>query len=351
MAATIDDIARLTGFHRTTVSKVLANDRRCYASAATQHRIRQAARELHYVPNHFARSLKSRRSQTVGMAGWMDLTDQLIPTFRTITGRLRDHGYMPLFCESPVPLHKPGGALAELRARGVDGIIMHSEMVSEHLLEVLPSDLPLVLIRYAPTPGACCVVADRHQAFYAAVKQLVERGHRRIAFGGGGNRSRNTSIIPTHQFKLRGYRDAMRDSGMFDETLLLDMGVEPGDPRAFLLEQADRLSDVTAFLCATDRIAIEVMVSLRELGRQVPRDVVVIGFDDTEFCRAVQPTLSSFDPRRAEVGTQAVDLLIEIMAGRPADSVNLPPVLIERESSGPACKNVNASFDSGGVVV
>lgn len=339
MAATLDDIARETGFHRTTVSKVLSGDKRCYASAATRRLIQETAERLHFVPNYFALSLQTRQSRMVGVAAQLDRAGV---TLKAIVDGLREARYMALFCDCSSGAEETRGVLRRMHGRRVDGIILYAEIAENRLSDVLPGEVPVVAVRSDEVAGVPCVVDERRQAFAHGVQWLVERGHRRIAFMGRDNREALANPHNTHSLKIAGYQDAMRRLGLHDEALLLDAGSARGDVHAFVLAHADLFRSITAVLACSDLTAVEVLSALAELGLRVPEDCSVIGFDDTDFAAAVRPRLTSFRPRRAEVGRRAVELLLKRMNGETVDCVTLVPELIERESAGACGKCVSA---------
>lgn len=337
MAVTIDDIARQTGYHRTTVSKVLSGDKRCYASAKTRELIIATARKLNFVPNYFAKTLQKKCSHNIGVAGRLDMTGVTGPTLKAIVDGLLAKNYMPLFFDASRP---EGEALAfqELRGRGVDGIILNSVGHEKELSKIFSAALPVVLIRSEKLNDWPCVIEERFHAFVRGVQWLAERGHRKIAFIGVGNASVMSDErhrYNTHRLKIDGYREAMKRLGCFDENLLLECEPEPGAARRFVAGRRELFRKITAVFASNDRLAVEVMSGLSDIGLRVPEDCSVIGFDDTDFARAVKPCLTSFNPRRAEVGAKAVAMMIKLIKGQRVKSAMIEPKLIERESAGP----------------
>lgn len=334
MTVTLKDISEATGFEVSTVSKVLRGDKRCYASKKTQQIISDAAKRLDYVPNHFARGLKTRRSHTIGIVGNLGGfgVDKM---FRAIARELPAKGYMPLLCESYRSTDGEEQALRELRGRSVDGVILQTSCAASELARILPEGIPCVLIRTAGIPGCPSLVLDRSAAFAEGVRWLAARGHARIAFiyaEYGKPPTGSTGL------KLAGYRAAMEELGQFDEDLLLPCGPEPGEAQDFVVAHAEAFRRITAVLAANDRIAIEVMSGLARLGLRVPEDCSVIGFDNTEYAEATHPRLTSFDSRLEETGATAVRLVLDLIDGRPVEGVTLQAELVERESTGPCRK-------------
>lgn len=340
MAITIHDIGRETGFHPSTVSQVLSGNKHCYASAKTRRLIIETAQRLNFVPNHFARSLQRQRSYTIGvLVGCLGGTASG-PQFTAINEALSGRGYTPLFCETRGEIKREERALQELRYQQVEGVILETPNDDAILKPIIPQQFPCVMIRPVASPGFPCVVTDRAAALENGVQWLADRGHKRIACV-AGERSANTSLR-----KVVGYRRAMERLGLFDEALVMESGLTSGATREFVSQHGDFFKTVTAVLTSNDRIAIEVMSELVELGMRVPEDCSVIGFDDTEFAIAVRPKLTTFRPLRREIGAHAVTMIFDLIDGQKVESVNLVPELIVRESAGP-CRRTRLKESTG----
>ena len=335
MAITIDDIARETGYHRTTVSKILAGDKRCYASVKTRELILETAKRLNFVPNYFARSLQMRRSYAVGVVGRLEASGVTGAMLRAIVEGLRAKSYLPLFYECSAQRQDEDRALQEMRERMVDGIILEVYSDIEALKRVLTGHIPLVTILNSNTSDLPSVVSDRFEAFRTGTQWLVDRGHKRIAFMGVGMANAMLSSFNVTRLKFEGYRSTLEHHGLYDAALVCDGGPLSGDVRTFIEAHGELFKSATAVMACSDRLAIEVMSGLAQLGLRVPEDCSVIGFDDTEFAMAVHPRLTTFDPHRAEVGTRAVEMVLNLIEGKPVENVTIIPELIVRESAGP----------------
>ena len=333
MAVKLTDIARETGMATSSVADVLRG--RPGYSPETRKRILDAAERLNYVPNNLARSLLKQRSNTIGIAAHLSQTSLLGPTLDAIADGLLKRGFMPLICAPSAASEGIKNAIRELRGRSVDGIIFAPNSVDTNFRQIIPVDLPCVLIGDLISSQWPCVISDRAQAIAAGVQWLTKLGHKRIAFLGVGNaEALNSSPNNTTRLKILGYSTAMKRAGLFDESLILDSeDHRPGYVRKYVASNPKLFSNITAILAGNDRIAVEVMGGLADLGLNVPGDCSVLGFDDSEFASAVRPSLTTFDPRRAEVGQFAVNMILDLLDGKPTKSVTLIPRLIEREST------------------
>jgi len=219
----------------------------------------------------------------------------------------------------------------DLCGRLVDGIILCGGGGVD--LSVAPREFPCVLIGTTRAKHRPCVIEDRFNALAGGVRWLAEGGHRRIAFVASDIGGAMANPHNSQRLKIEGYRAAMQELGLSDDELLLEVGWRPGETRQFVTDHGELFGSITAVMAGNDRIAVEVMSGLSDCGLRVPEDCSVVGFDDTEFAVAVRPRLTTFRPRRAEVGAKAVEMVLELIDGKEVESVTLMPELIERESA------------------
>lgn len=342
MATTLSDIAKEIRLSTSTVADVLRG--RPGYSTKTQTRVHDAARRLDYVPNHMARSLLRQASRTIGIAGPLNNTAVTGSMLHAITTDLSAAGYMPLFADTLVAKSNEGieRAVRELRSRSVDGLILAGGWpgsMTKDSAKLIPQGLPYVTIDSADQSRRQSVIADHKQPMRHAVQWLAVRGHRRIAFMGINNAQSASNPFNTHCLKITGYEQAMKDLGLYDPALLLDADWPAGDVCKAVVSQPDRFKSITAVIGSNDRVAMEVMNGLSELGLSVPGDCSVIGFDNTDFAAGARPALTTFEPRRPEVGAAAVKMLLDLINGKSVKSCTIVPRLVERASAGPCRKN------------
>lgn len=327
----VKDVAARCGVSFQTTSKVLNG--KGSVSAATRARILGAAQELGYVPNLAARSLVMRRTQTVGMIVG-SLGDQNLSRF--IVGAEREArrlGYAVVIW-SVVSDDAPdaGNAFPALLERRVDGILLGAPEMEEdpELARVRELSVPVVSIHHVPGGGVSLVGSDHELGGYLATRHLLDRGHRCIATI-TGVRARRVA-----QSRLRGYRRALAEAGVaLDEQLV--------DEANWQLEQAftsttrllRRRPEITAIFAQNDQMAVGAMSALRSLGRRVPRDVAVIGYDDIPVAAYVVPALSTVRVPFAETGAEAMRVLLRLLTdgGDAPRKTLLPLQLVEREST------------------
>lgn len=326
------DIAARTGFSKNTVSLALRDSARL--PQATRELIQQTARELHYLPNHVAKSLTSRETKTIGLV----LADLGNPTLtqasKAIETALKRLGYGTLFATSNNDPAEEREAIRMFRSRQVDGMLVYptrSQGAFEHLVEERKSGSPLVLLMPGPDVGVEMVGVDETLGAYKAVRHLIGLGHRDIATV-DNNKTR------THHQKFDGYLRALEEAGIaFRSEWQVDpMNHTPAGGYAAmqtLMQQARP----TAVFVANDYIAMGVMSWCFKHGVRVPEDVAIIGFDNIEMSEFLPAPLSSVNYEIEHVTRTAIERLMLQIDARgvfPAPEVTLiEPQLVIRAST------------------
>jgi LacI family transcriptional regulator len=332
-AVTLKDVARQAGVHPATASRALNLETRLLVSEVTATRVLAAAAELGYQPNAVARSLRTRRSNTVGVLV-PDLTNPLFPPMvRGLADRLESHGYVALIGNTDGDDARERRVFEQMRARHVDGYVLATAHLHDSLLDdATRSGLPVVLMnRVAANDDFPAVTVDNEAGVRLAVEYLVALGHRKIACIAG------PLDVSTGLARYRGFQSAMADAG-------LDM---PGErlafARSFSIDEGHRCArqilaaddGCTAVAAGNDMLAVGCYRALDEAGLSCPGDLSVVGFNDMPFIDMLRPPLTTVTFSHQEVGAQAADLLIERLNGGtgPAKVVYVIPELIIRGST------------------
>jgi LacI family transcriptional regulator, galactose operon repressor len=331
LAVTIRDVARAASVSVATVSRVLNGKEPVRED--TRRRIRAVVERLHYFPHGAARSLITRRTNTLGVLLPDVYGEFFSEVIRGIDSCARQRGYHLLVSGS----HSDGTEIeAVLRAaRGrVDGwIVMSPELDTRVLKRNLTDGLPAVLLNgVANGDPFDSIRVDNYGGARAMVRHLISLGHRRIAHLAGPVGNRDASE------RLRGYRDSMRTVSS-RPSRELEMA---GDFREEAGLAAGRLllawkNPPTAVFAANDAMAIGLLSSLQEGRVRVPEDLAVAGFDDIPIARFATPPLSTVRVPIAELGAQATGLLLKALTGPPARvrrHETLPTTLVLRASCG-----------------
>ena len=315
---TLEQVAALAGVSRATVSRVVNGSPK--VSPAVRAQVEQAVAKLGYVPNRAARSLATRRADSVALVVSEPHTRFLSEPFfagmvRGVSAALAETGIQLLLL---VAHDLPDRGRLEHHVVGghVDGVLLASLHNDDPLPGVLErAGVPAVLVgRPAGTGPASYVDADNRGGARQAVDHLARQGRRRIATITG------PQDMGVGQDRLDGYRDGLRAAGLAGGDDLVEAGdfTEEGGAAAMgrLLERPGR--PVDAVFAASDLMAAGALRTLRAAGRRVPDDVAVVGFEDSAVARYTQPPLTTVRQPIEEMGRQATRLLLAKVAGEAA---------------------------------
>ncbi|MFC4009428.1 LacI family DNA-binding transcriptional regulator [Nonomuraea purpurea] len=326
---TITTIAERAGVSIASVSRVLNG---LPTRQETVRKVMAAADELGYVRNAVARSLKSRRTHQVAFAMADVGNPAYLAMLRQIQPVLKAAGYRLVLHSTDAVVADEIDVLHSLGERYVDGLIMVPLRVTEAHLEMLSAArAPVVIIGQVPEGSRVDNVrADSHTGVGLAIDHLHQLGRRRIGMINGP-----LDTVPGAA-RAAGYRQALADVGLpYDDDLVQIGDFYRAEGRHAVTELLARVPDVDALLCANDLIALGALDVLRAAGKRVPRDVAVVGMDDTDLAAASWPSLTSVSLGSAERGKVAAELLLERLQGgdREPRLVTVPPRLVVRAST------------------
>lgn len=331
MSPKLEDIANRTGFSIATISRVLSNSQ-YPVKPAVREKIIQVAQEMGYRPNLSARSLRTDRTNTIGI-----LVDDLMspftpPVVRGIQDYLKDNDFMSLIVNSDWDPEQERGALDALISRPVDGIIFveYSHLTSNEALD--KANKPGVFVhRLFGTNIHNSVVPDDCYGAELAVRHLVSLGHRKIAYINGPESWHNSKE------RLSGYRDELERSGIeFNNQWVMpgDWEVDGGyQSTKDLLKLKDR---PTAIFAGNDLMALGAIYAIQDAGLSVPRDIAVVGYDNREFTRIVRPGITTVVMPVYEMGRIAAGIMLSQIAEgkRDDDEIKVKGELIIRDTCG-----------------
>jgi LacI family transcriptional regulator len=324
-SATIRDVADAAGVSVATVSRVY-NGIDAVAEP-TRARVVAATAALDYVPHSGARSLSTRRTDTIGVI-LPDLHGEFFSELiRGIDLATRARGLHLLLSHSHGDPVEAMTVLRAMRTR-VDAIVVMSPYADEGVLAALGGRTPLVLLGSGGDAGGHPRFAiDNHAGAFAMTGHLLGAGYRRIAFVSGP-----ADNIEAAQ-RLAGYRDALAAHGGVPEQVAQgDFSEQSGARAAGLLLDGPRPD---AIFAGNDMMAVGCLQTVREAGLRVPDDIALAGFDDIPISRFLDPPLTTVGVPIAELGRQAVESCAEILStGAPGASRTFTPQLVIRASSG-----------------
>ena len=332
---TLRDVAARARVHPATASRALNLETRLLVREDTARRVLEAAEALGYHPNPVARSLRTRRSHTVGVL-IPDLTNPLFPPIvRGLEDRLAAAGYVALIGNTDGDGERERLVFEQMRARHVDGLVLATAHLRDPLLaEATRSGLPVVLVnRTVQDYSLPSVSVDNERGMQMAVAHLIELGHRRIAHIAGPQE------VSTGLHRYRGFLAALEAHGLAADPALVVAA------KAFSIEEGlrctrillDRAEGCTAVAAANDMLAVGCFAALDEAGLSCPGDLSVVGFNDMPFIDRLRPPLTTIRFPHYQVGTEAAQLLLERIAGQggPVKVLYLAPELVIRGSTAP----------------
>jgi LacI family transcriptional regulator len=333
LPVTLKDVAARAGVHPATASRALSPETSLLVSEDTARRVRDAAKALGYRPNPLARSLRTRRSHTVGVL-IPDLNNPLFPPIvRGLEDRLAEAGYVALLGNTDSDEKRERIVFEQMRARHVDGFVLATTHLRSSLLaEAARADLALVLMnRMAEDQDFSSVSVDNESGIRMAVSHLAALGHRRIAHIAG------PQDLSTGLNRYRGFITAMAASGLPVDPELVVFAM------AFSVEEGLRCcrqllaapGRCTAVAAGNDMLAVGSYAALDEAGLSCPEDMSVVGFNDMPFIDRLRPPMTTIRFPHYQVGTEAAHLLLERIAGPggPVKILYLAPELVVRGST------------------
>ena len=330
---TMKQVAEVAGVHVSTVSRALNPATRSMVVPSVASRVLKAAKTLGYRVDPVAASLRTGRSQLVGMLIPDIATNVFAPILSGAIERLSIAGYSVLVAYVASDSEQQLDLVQGLVARRVDGLILATVTRRDPLVSFcLEQGIPAVLVnRSEQVARLSAVVSDDAAGMRLAVDHLVELGHRRIAHI-AGPLEHSTGFL-----RKAGFMQALAAHGIDAASAPIEVAGtytrEHGRAAAERLLQRHR--EVTAVVAANDLLALGVYDALRELGRECPKDVSVVGHNDMPLVDLVQPALTTVRISHFEMGRQAADLLeqaIQDTAGAIRNVV-LQPVLVARNST------------------
>jgi len=333
--ATIRDVAQRAGVSTATVSRVLAGIGNPRPDTAAV--VLAAVEELGYRPSGVARSLRMKRTRTLGLI----VTDIQNPFFPELV-QAADHAarglnYSIILGSAAYDERRAMHYLDLMVDRRVDGLIIATSQLSDESWQwLLASPVPVVVVNAEPTGLPVPVItSDNTGGTRLAVEHLVGLGHRRIAYIRGFEGF--TADLP----RVEGFRAACAAAGIPPADLMELRGdgqFEGGEQAATELLALD--AGMTAIMCHNDMTAIGAMRALRSARLRVPHDISVVGCDDIAAASWVVPALTTVEQQKALMGRMAVERLAAALddpqSPGDAETIRIPMVLRVRESTGPA---------------
>jgi LacI family transcriptional regulator len=326
---TIDDIARITGVSKSTVSRVMNGVPG--VNKDTKQRIMEIVKALDYKPSSFAQGLATKRTKMLGLILPERGLDQFhLNLVGSVANTVCAYGYRLMLSSVT-----DDWGYQLVKQNLVDGLFIFDIKVHHDERVRILKELNFPFVTIGGPPGdeedVAFVDIDNETAGYDAIHHLIQLGHRKIAFIGGPKDLRVGFL------RMKGYYDALNDAGIIPDRSIVVHG-DYTEKSGYL--EMNKLLDTgigfSAVFAVSDLMAIGALKALRERHIKVPHDISVIGFDNIPMAKYVDPPLTTVKFLTDELGKQAANLLIQIIEGNKPEHYQcvFPTELILRDSTG-----------------
>ncbi|TCS79399.1 LacI family DNA-binding transcriptional regulator [Tepidibacillus fermentans] len=304
---TMADVAKMAKVSKSTVSQYL-NKRYEYMAPETRKRIEEAIRVLGYQPNIVARSLKQKRTSTIGV-----IVANILHTFstqiiRSIEDTCREHDIHVIVCNADDDPAKEANYIKMLRAKQVDGLIVFPTGGNIDLYQAMIQErYPIVFVdRIVEQVNVDSVLLNNERASYLAVEHFVKKGHQRI---GMITTSLIRNITPRVE-RIKGFITALKAHNLPVNHEYIK-GLEVAKIKDGLSEMFRLKEPPTALLVGNDLVLMEVLNYVKENSLIIPQDLAIIGIDEVPFANIFDPPLTTISQPTFEMGKKAAQLLLE----------------------------------------
>lgn len=306
MVSTIEDVARLAGLSRTTVSRVINNHP--YVSEDKKKRVKFAMNTLGFVPNSAARRLRKQRTETVAV-----LVPRVTnPFFSRLIESLEifasDHKYKLIICQTRYLPEKELEYLELLSTKQVDGIILCSLQNKWSIVEPYLQHGPIVMCNeYTNEAHIPMVKFNQAEGAYVATKHLLEQGHRRLLFCSGSDKS---SMIVQHRKK--GFLHAVSEhKEQVDSVEFVEDAYDMEDGCRVFRDLLDTKENPTAIFAGGDEVAAGIILEAKRHQWSIPEQLAVIGFDNQLLSEIMEPTITTVCQPVDQMAKKVIELMME----------------------------------------
>ena len=328
--ATLKDIGKEVGVSATTVSRALNN--KPDISYQVKQKIKEVAERLGYSPNALARSLKAKKTSSIGVL-IADIADPFFaPIVKGIENTARQMGYSIILCDTGGEYEQEKLALQMMLEKRVDGLlIIPCQTEYGDILELKRKKVPFVLLgRHFDLVESDYVITDEIKGAFSATDYLIKKGHKKILFMNGPN------YISSAKERLVGYKRALHEHAiLFDKSLVKEGALKMEDGYRIMKQILSSGTKFTAVFAYCDFVVLGIMQALEEAKLKIPEDIAIVGYDDVAFARFLQVPLTTVHIPKYELGKEAMKLLKKKIEGeiQEPQAVILETKLVIRKSA------------------
>ncbi|WP_316634360.1 LacI family DNA-binding transcriptional regulator [uncultured Flavobacterium sp.] len=309
---TIKDIATEAQVSISTVSFVI-NDKgeKMGISSAVIKKVQEVAEKLNYRPSMIATSLRTGKTRSIGLIV-EDISNQFFADLaRVIEDEAKNIDYRVFYCSTGGDDERSEELIHSLLQANVDGfIITPTQNLEEKIELLLKLRKPVVLIdRYFPGQRVSHVVMDNYEASNTATKFLINKGCKNIAV------VNNTSEMIQMKLREDGYRDALKEEGIYDESLVLHIDYNNSEESKVtnLLGFFEKNPNIDAVLFLANYMGLAGLQAFRKMGIRIPEDISVISFDDHDSFKLHTPTITVIAQPIEDIAVKSIQLLMSQM--------------------------------------
>lgn len=298
--ATIRDVAKLAEVSVATVSRVL--NKSGYVNRGTEKKVLQVMEQLEYKPNEIARSLSNKQTKTIALIV-PDITNPFFPELaRAVEDVAQNDGYTVILCNSDEKVEKERMYFQVLRQKYIDGFILASNTFR---FGELDKDIPIVILDRFINENVPTVVSKNREGAILATTHLLDVGCQRIAHIAGPEKTM-TGIE-----RLQGYLQVVQEKSWFSPDLVISGKFDTGIAQENTLALLQNDPDIDGIFAGNDLMAVGALKAIHQLGKKVPEDIAVIGFDGISLSKSIIPELSTIAQPIYDMGALATKMLLQ----------------------------------------
>ncbi|AIQ36684.1 MULTISPECIES: LacI family DNA-binding transcriptional regulator [unclassified Paenibacillus] len=320
---TIKDVAKIAGVSVATVSRVINESG--YVNIDTRKKVEAAIKEMNYTPNEVARSLYKRKSKLIGLL-LPDITNPFFPQLaRGIEDRMQEHGYRIIFGNSDENEEKELDYIQTFIQNNVIGMISSTNFPEKDIYSNLK--IPVVFLDRTSNDSPS-VYADGRKGGRLAAQEIIARGSTKITVMQG------PAHIKPAQDRFQGAIEVLDEMGITYHVIQTS-SFSHTEAEQWAVELFDKYIDTDGVIASNDIVATAVIHEAHRLGKRVPQDLQIIGFDDIPLSSLLSPSLSTIRQPAHDMGREAAGLLIKLIEQDKVEDkiIQLPVSFVERETT------------------
>ncbi|MGH2319079.1 LacI family DNA-binding transcriptional regulator [Planococcus sp. SE5232] len=329
---TMQDVASKAGVSKSTVSQYI-NNRFEFMGASTKLRVEAAIKELGYIPNQVAKSLKQKKTGTIGVIVANILHAFSTEIIRAIEDECERNGFHLFVCNADDQPEKERSYIDMLVAKQVDGLVIFpTNGNNDYYKQLKNAEFPIVFVdRMINEPIFPTLLLDNESASRIAVEQLAKKGRKKI---GLVSTSIAQNVTPRIE-RIRGYKKALASHGLSveEDWIVAEERQEIGKKLQNIWDTGSRPE---AFFATNDLALIELLKFIKKNKLAIPEDIGVIAIDDSPFLETATTPISVIKQPTFEIGQNAAETLLKLIVSKDFKEVyeerRYPPILVERES-------------------